>query len=187
MRSAILIVFVALVAACSGQTATAPATATPPPPASSDSGQPEATPPASGDTGGTGSAVVHVEVLGGKLAGTYDGTSPKFDCNISPSGSGATFLDTTKTKGLSGLSFASAEGGAKTAKMYFQAQFGDPTAAFLQQPALEIDTLVSGSAKGHGTATLEDKGATIKWTVEGATADGTGIKASIECGPVDRR
>jgi len=187
MRSAILILFVALVAACSGQTATGPATATPPPPASSDSGQPEATPPASGDTGGTGSAVVHVQVLGGKLAGTYDATSAKFDCNISPGGSGATFLDPTKTKGLSGLIYSSAEGGANPAKIYFQAQFADPAAALLQQPALEIDTLISGSAKGHGTATLEDKGATIKWTVEGATADGIGIKATIECGPVDRR
>jgi hypothetical protein len=33
---------------------------------------------------------------------------------------------------------------------------------------------------------MEDKGATIKWTVDGTTADGVAIKASIECGPVDR-
>jgi hypothetical protein len=186
MRSAILIVCVALLAACSGQTATAPGTATPPPAAASQNGQPQATPPASGDTGGTGSAVVHVEVLGGKLAGTYDATSAKFDCNISPGGSGATFLDTTKTKGLSGLLYSSGEGGASPPKFYFQAQFADPAAGLLQQPAIEID-LATGGAKGHGTAKLEDKGATIKWTIEGAAADGTGIKATIECGPVDRR
>ena len=186
MRSAILILFVALVTACSSQT-TAPGAATSPQAPASQGGQPQATPPASGDTGGAGSAVVHVEVVGGKLAGTYDATSAKFDCNISPGGSGATFLDTTKTKGLSGLDYASGQGGANPAKIYFQAQFGDPTAAFLQQPALEIDTLVSGATKGHGTATLEDKGATIKWTIEGATADAIGIKATIECGPVDRR
>ena len=186
MRSAILILCLGLLAACSAQT-TAPGTANSSQAPAGQGGQSQATPPASVDTGGTGTAIVHVEVLGGKLAGTYDGASAKFDCSVSPGGSGATFLDTTKTKGLSGLSFASAEGGAKTAKMYFQALFGDPTAALLQQPALEIDTLVSGSAKGHGTATLEDKGATIKWTIEGAAADGTGIKATIECGPVDRR
>jgi hypothetical protein len=146
------------------------------------------TPPATVDTGGgTGTAVAHVEVQGGKLAGTYDATSAKFDCNMSPGGSGATYLDTAKTKGLSGLLFSSGEGGPNPAKFYFQAQFADPAAGLLQQPTLEIDTLVAGSAKGHGTATLEDKGATIKWTVEGATADGTGLKGSIECGPVDRR
>ena len=187
MRSAILILCVALVAACSGQSATAPATATPPAAAASQGGQPEATPPASGDTGGGGTTVAHVEVQGGKLAGTYDGTSAKLDCNMSPDGSGATFLDTTVTKGLSGLLFSSAEGGAGPTTFYFQAQFADPAAALLQQPTLEIDLLVPSSAKGHGTAKLEDKGATIKWTIEGAAADGTGLKGTIECGPVDRR
>jgi hypothetical protein len=186
MRSAILILFVALVAACSGQSTTAPATATPPPVGASDGGQPQATPGASVDTGGTGTAVVHVEVLNGTLAGTYDATSAKYDCNISPGGSGASFLDTAKTKGLSGLLYSSGEGGASPATFYFQAQFADPAAPLLQQPTIEID-LVTGGAKGHGTAKLEDKGATIKWTIEGAAADGTGIKTTIECGPVDRR
>ena len=186
MRSAILILCVALVAACSGQTATAPATATPPPPASTVSGQPEATPPASSDAGGgTGTAVAHAEVLGGKQAGTYDATSAKVDCNLSPTGSGATYGDNTKTKGLSGLLYTSGEGGASPAKFYFQLIFADP-AAGIYPPTLEIDVLIPTSAKGHGTAKLEDKGATIKWTIEGAAADGTGIKATIECGPVDR-
>ncbi len=186
MRSVMLILFVGLVAACSAQT-TAPGAATSPQAPASQSGQPQATPPASVDAGGTGSAVAHVEVQGGKLAGTYDGTSAKLDCNISPGGSGATFLDTTKTKGLSGLLFSSGEGGVGPAKFYFQAQFADPAAGVLQQPTLDIDLLVPASAKGHGTAKLEDNGATIKWTIEGAAADGTGVKATIECGPVDRR
>ena len=91
------------------------------------------------------------------------------------------------TKGLSGLLFSSAEGGASPTKFYFQAQFADPAAGLLQQPTLEIDLLIPSSAKGQGTAKLEDKGATIKWTIEGAAADGTGIKGTIDCGPVDRR
>jgi hypothetical protein len=186
MRSAVLILCLLLVAACGGQAGSAPAT-TPLGVASSPGVQPEATPPATIDTGGgTGTAVAHVEVQGGKLAGTYDATSAKLDCNMSAGGSGATYSDTSKTTGLAALLFTSGEGGASPAKFYFQTIFADPAAGF-NPPTLEIDTLVPSSTKGHGTAALEDKGATIKWTIEGAAADGTGIKATIECGPVDRR
>lgn len=184
MRPATLILCVALVAACGGQ---GPAATGPQAPAS-QGGQPQVTPiPPAVDPGGSGTAVAHVEVQGGPLAGTYDATSPKVDCNMSPGGSGATYSDTAKTKGFSGLTFVSGEGGASPAKLYFQANFADPAAGILQQPSLEIQTLEGVTPRGHGTAKLEDKGATIKWTIDGATADAVGIKATIECGPVDRR
>ncbi|MDQ6795834.1 MAG: hypothetical protein M3067_13655 [Chloroflexota bacterium] len=186
MRSAILILCVGLVAACSGQT-TAPGTGSSSQAPASQGGQPQATPQASVAAGGSGTAIVHVEVLGGKLAGTYDATSAKYDCNNTPRGSGATYLDTTVTKGLSGVTFVTIVGGASPATFTFQADFADPAAGLLQQPSLVIDLIQPSSAKGHGTAKLEDKGATIKWTVDGATADGIGLKGSIECGPVDRR
>ena len=82
------------------------------------------------------------------------------------------------------MTFISGEGGATPAKIYFQAYFGEVSAS---QPILEISTLDPATAKGKATAQLEDKGATIKWTLDGSTADGVTIKATIECGPVDRR
>jgi hypothetical protein len=180
-RRAALILCASLVAGCSAQPpagggSQGVATQTPPIAASSEGANPA----------GTGTSVAHVEVASGKLAGTYDASGSKLDCNMSPGGSGATFSDLAKAKGFNGLTFTSAEGGSNPAKFYFQVGFADPTAGILQQPGLEVDTL-TGAAKGHGTAKLEDKGGTIKWTFDGATADGIGVKATIECGPVDRR
>ena len=140
------------------------------------------TPPPAAAGGNT--SIAHVEVGSGPQAGTYDATGPKIDCNTAKDGSGATYQDLTKTDGLSGLTFISGEGGATPAKIYFQAYFGEVSAS---QPILEISTLDPATAKGKATAQLEDKGATIKWTLDGSTADGVTIKATIECGPVDRR
>jgi hypothetical protein len=150
-------------------------------------GQPNDTPvPPAVEPGGAGTAIAHAEVASGPLAGTYDETSPKFDCNTSGDGSGATYLNLAKTEGLSGLTFVSGEGGGSPAAFYFQAIFADPAAGF-NPPVLEIQTLTGIDPRGSGTARLEDKGGTIKWSMDGTTADGIGIKATIECGPVDRR
>ena len=176
MRRAILMLCVlfAAVAAC-GQGSSATGSQAP----ASQGGQPQATLP-----GGSGTAVAHLEVQGGPQAGTYDATGPKSDCNISASGSGATYGDTAKTEGLTGFLFSSGEGGASPAKFYFQVLFGAVT---LSQATLEISTLDPTTAVGSGTAVLDDKGATIKWTIAGTTKDGAKINATIECGPVDRR
>jgi hypothetical protein len=185
MRRAILVlsVLIALVAACGGQGAatTGPGASVGP------GGQPNDTPvPPAVEPGGAGTAIAHAEVASGPLAGTYDETSPKFDCNTSGDGSGATYLNLAKTEGLSGLTFVSGEGGGSPAAFYFQAIFADP-AAGINPPVLEIQTLTGIDPRGSGTARLEDKGGTIKWSMDGTTADGIGIKATIECGPVDRR
>lgn len=176
MRRAILMLCVlsAAVAAC-GQGSSATGSQAP----ASQGGQPQATLP-----GGSGTAVAHLEVQGGPQAGTYDATGPKSDCNISANGSGATYGDTAKTEGLTGFLFSSGEGGASPAKFYFQVLFGAIT---LSQATLEISTLDPTTANGSGTAVLDDKGATIKWTIAGTTKDGAKINATIECGPVDRR
>lgn len=129
--------------------------------------------------------VVHLEIQSGPLAGTYDATGEKSDCNTSSTGSGATYLDLDKTEGLTGLTFVSAEGGTTPGLFYFQALFG---ALGATQDFLEISALDPTSATGgSGTTQLEDKGATIKWTLNGMTADGVALVANIECGPVDRR
>ena len=183
MRRLILILCAttALLAACGGGAGPSG------PQASVGQGQQEETqaPPAA-EPGGEGTAIAHVEIANGPLAGTYDDTSAKYDCNMSGSASGATHLNLEETDGLKGVTFVAVEGGANPAKFYFQALFADPDAGLLQQPALEINLLDPATASGSGTAQLEDKGGTIKWSVDGKTADGIGLKGSVECGPVDR-
>jgi hypothetical protein len=190
MRSGTLMltVLAGLLAACGGSspaTGGPQATATPGTQAQATPNQPAATPNNQPTVNAvTGATIAHLEVGGGPQAGTYDATGEKLDCNVSSTGSGATYLDINKSTGLSGLTFSAGEGGANLTRFYFQASFGALT---LSQVTLEIQTLVPGSEQGHGTAQMEDKGATIRWTIDGATADGVTIKASIECGPVDRR
>src|SRR5450830_863181 len=81
MRRAILMLCVlfAAVAAC-GQGSSATGSQAP----ASQGGQPQATLSQSAvDTGGSGTAVSHLEVQGGPQAGIYDATGSKSDCNIS--------------------------------------------------------------------------------------------------------
>jgi hypothetical protein len=156
----------------------APTTAasTPTAPTTQETGTP---PPVGG--GGT---TVHVVVGSGPLAGTYDATGPKADCNVSPTGSGASYSDLTKTDGVDSLIFTSVGGGgANPTSFYFQVLFAPFS---LNQDTLEIDTLVPSAPKGHATAFLEDDNTTIKWTINGSTKDDVPVMATIECGPVDR-
>jgi hypothetical protein len=127
---------------------------------------------------------MHLVVASGPQAGTYDQSGPKVDCNISASGSGATYQDLTRTDGVSNLVFTSGEGGANPAKFYFQVLFASESV--LNAPALQISTLDPTNADGSGTATLQDNSSTIKWTIDGTTADGVNVTATVECGPVDR-
>jgi hypothetical protein len=182
MRKISLTLFlsVAMLAACGGAATTGSPGAGGQPTAT-DGSQLQDTTPAG--TAGTGTAVVHVEVTGGAQAGTYDSTGTKADCNISATGSGATYADTTKTDGVSGFLFSAIEGGARPTKFYFQVLFGAITAS---QATLEISTLDPATPDGTATTQLEDKGETIKWSIDGMTKDNIAIKATIECGPVDR-
>ena len=127
---------------------------------------------------------MHVVVGSGPQAGTYDSTGVKSDCNISSGGSGATYVDATKTDGVTGLSFSSVQGGASVTQFYFNVLFGPID---IHQPVLEIDLLDATAPSGSGTATLVDSGATLKWSIDGKTKDGVAITATIECGPVDRQ
>ena len=172
--SASLAILAIILAACGGPAATA------------QPGQPTAPPvlpTAPPVIGGAGTSVVHLVVAGGPLAGTYDKTGVKSDCNISPSGSGATWGDAAATEGLTSLIFSSVGSGANSSTFYFQALFG----TFPDTQAIEIQTLDPASARGSGTGTLADSGATIKWTINGTSSDGIGVQATVECGPVDRR
>jgi len=188
LRTSFLIVAVfAVASACGGQ---APAVTTGPgitqapgaTPAPQQTQQP-AGPTAAPPVGGSGSTI-HVVVASGPQAGTYDQSGTKVDCNTSAGGSGATYLDMTRTDGVGSLTFSSGEGGATPAKFYFQVLFGSPTA--FDAPELKISTLDPTHADGTGTASLQDNTSTIKWTIDGTTADGVDVTATVECGPVDR-
>jgi hypothetical protein len=89
-----------------------------------------------------------------------------------------------RTDGVGSLTFTSGEGGPNPAAFYFQVIFGSPAA--LNSPVLAISTLVPTSPDGSGTASLQDNSSTIKWTIDGTTADGVDVTATVECGPVDR-
>ena len=170
-----------LLAACGGPTPAStqqPGGATQPP-----TGPTAAAPSLPPVIGGAGTAVAHLVVASGPLAGTYDGTGVKFDCNISPTGSGATYGDDAATEGLTSLIFSSIGSGTSSSTFYFQALFG----VFPSSQAVEISTLDPTSPRGSGTGTLTDNGATIKWAINGTSADGIGLQATVECGPVDRR
>jgi len=175
-----LAILAIVLAACGGPTpaASQPGSATQLP-----AGPTNATPTSPPVAAGAGTSI-HVVVASGPQAGTYDGTGVKLDCNTAVDGSGATYADTTKTEGVTALTFTSGEGGANPTKFYFQVLFG---VISLQQPFLEISTLDPAAPRGSGTATLQDNGATINWTINGTSADGFGVQATVECGPVDRR
>jgi len=123
-------------------------------------------------------------VGGGPKAGTYDATGVKSDCNISSTGSGASYVDVTKTDGIGSLTFSAVQGGASPESFYFQVAFA-PVTDF-NAPTLEISTLDPASPDGSATTALVDNGSTIKWTIDGETKDGIPVTATIECGPVDR-
>lgn len=177
-RYAALSVLALVLAACGGTAAptTQPGQVQP----TTQPGQPTSPPV----IGGAGTSVAHVVVASGPLAGTYDVTGIKYDCNISPSGSGATFLDLSLTEGLYTVTFSSVGGGANPTAFYFQALFGGVSS---NDPGIEIQTLDPANPRGSGTAALQDNGATIKWSINGTSSDGIGVQATVECGPVDRR
>ncbi len=132
---------------------------------------------------GTGSKV-HLVVGSGPLAGTYDTSGPKTDCNISSTGSGATFVDVNATTGISSATFSAIEGGASPKAFYFQVLMAPVTV--LNAPEFSITTLTPSATEGSGTASLTDNGATIIWSIDGTTKDNIPVTATIECGPVDR-
>lgn len=183
--SAVLLTgLLAIVAACGGQgTATTAPQATAPQATAPQGATPQATTDQGGvpqGTPGSGTVLIHLEVASGALKGTYDVTSTKSDCNWRPDISAATYSDLDKTTGLDGFRFVALLDAANSPTLELVATYAPYSR---QAPSLEIDT---GSGQGTGTAQLEDKGATIKWTFDGMTVDGIGMKGSIECGPVDR-
>ena len=132
--------------------------------------------------GGNGS-VIHAVVGSGPQAGTYDATGPKVDCNVSPTGSGATYNNMAATQGIGSFVFTAGESGPSPTSFYFQLLFAPMG---INPPEIAIDTLDPTEPNGSATAALEDNGATIKWTIDGKTKAGVPVTATIECGPVDR-
>lgn len=177
------IVLAVLLGACTGS-----------PGADGDEPGPSVADGAAGDGGdGEGSTTVEVNVESGELAGTYTAEGPKLDCNVSDTGSGATFLDMDVTNGVYSVTFVSVEGGTDPDNFSFGATFAGEE-SFTEDPMQDsgevyiADLGFEGQEpEGEGTAHMTESGDMITWDVEGTTADGVAFTATITCGPVDRR
>lgn len=181
------VVLALILAACGGATS-APADETDAP-AATDAGDAPATDEGTMPTAGDG-VNVHVVVDSGDLAGTYDATGEKVDCNLSDTGSGATLLDMDATDGVYSFTFSSAEGGSDPAMFLFDVGFAQGT-SFNEDPLSDFPSLgfttIQGAVSGEGTAHLTDNGDTISWSLDGTTEEGAHLAGTITCGPVDRR
>jgi hypothetical protein len=131
--------------------------------------------------------VVHVVVTGGAKAGTYDAVAIKGGCSTGANGPGswgnAYSVPTAAPAALGSLSLIvpDAKAAANGTKQ-FLALFGFGSLLNGTRTDLEIETRPSEKKQtGSGTVTVKDAGATAAVTIDGQTADGAKIHATIDC------
>jgi len=131
---------------------------------------------------------VHLEVTGGKHAGTYDTQMKEGGCSYGLAGDGSWgnqfSIDTKDPNQFSSLQLIvpnakAASGG--TSKFQLTAGFGP----IFGEGATSYDVNPS-EKKGSGKLTVDDKGSSGKVTFDAKTADGVGLKGTIECDVVIR-
>lgn len=132
---------------------------------------------------------VHLEVTGGKHAGTYDAQMKDGGCSYGLAGDGSWgnqfSIDTKDANQFSSLQLVvpnskAASGG--TSKFQLTAGFGP----IFGDGATSYDVNTSTGSKGSGKVTVDDKGSTGKVTFDAKTADGVGLKGTIDCDAVLR-
>ena len=131
---------------------------------------------------------VHLEVTGGKNAGTYDAEMKDGGCSYGLAGEGSWgnqfSIDTKDAKQFSSLQLivpnAKAAAGG-TSKFQLTAGFGP----IFGDGATSYDVNTS-DRKGSGKVTVDDKGSTGTVTFDAKTADGVGLKGTIDCATVMR-
>jgi hypothetical protein len=131
--------------------------------------------------------VVHVVVTGGAKAGTYDAVATKGGCSTGANGPGswgnAFSVPTAAPAALGSLSLIvpDAKGAAGGTKQ-FLALFGFGSLLNGTRTELVIESR-PGEKKptGSGTVTVKDAGATATVTIDGQTADGAKVHATIDC------
>ena len=131
---------------------------------------------------------VHLEVTGGKHAGTYDAQMKDGGCSYGLAGDGSWgnqfSIDTKDPNQFSSLQLIVPNAKAAssgTSKFQLTAGFGP----IFGDGATSYDVNTSNS-KGSGKVTVDDKGSTGKVTFDAKTADGVGLKGTIDCDVVIR-
>ncbi|HET9426427.1 MAG TPA: hypothetical protein VFO55_13740 [Gemmatimonadaceae bacterium] len=159
--------------------------------AATDTGS-AATPGAPAATVGEEAGSVHLEVTGGQHAGTYDAKMTSAGCSYGLAGAGSWgnqySVDATDPKAFSSLQLIvpdtkAAASGTSAFKITagFGPLFGTGSTSY------DIDTRPDANRKGgSGQVTVEDRGTSGRVTFEGKTADGIGLKGTIDCKTVIR-
>ena len=132
-----------------------------------------------GDAGGDAAASVDVTVTGGEFEGSYSGSVPDGGCSRGATGENTFGLQysTTEDVELSSVQLIvndadAAASGSEDFQTTFT--FGDLL------NGTNVD-LKPGDGEGSGMVSLDDRGDTATITIEGETADGVGIDATVEC------
>jgi hypothetical protein len=161
--------------------------------ATADSTGRSATAAATGDaSAGASKGKIHLEVSGGENAGTYDVEMKDGGCSYGLAGDNAWgnqySVDATDPRQLSSLQLIvpdtkGAAGGTSNFQMtvQFGPLFGSGGHSY------DVNTRPGASKKqGSGTVTVQDQGSTGKVTFDAKTADGVGLKGTIDCQSVLR-
>ena len=135
---------------------------------------------------------MHLEVTGGPHAGSYDAQMTSGGCSYGLAEAGAWgnqySIDASDPKTFSSLQLIvpDAKGAASgTSAFKMTASFGPLFGA--GSTSYDIDTRPSANGKeGSGRVTVEDRGASGRVSFEGKTADGIGLKGTIDCRTVMR-
>jgi len=141
---------------------------------------------------GASKGKIHLEVSGGANAGTYDVEMKDGGCSYGLAGETAWgnqySIDTTDPKQFSSLQLvvpnakAAANG---TSEFQITVQFGPLFGS--GGASYDVSTRPNASTKqGSGTVTVQDQGSTGKVTFDAKTADGVGLKGTIDCQSVMR-
>jgi hypothetical protein len=136
--------------------------------------------------------IVHLVVVGGTHAGTYDATGTRGGCSVGLSGPGSWGNQLSSPSDKDPSHFNSlqliipngkaAAAGAK--ELMLTVGFGP----LLQRSAeYKVDTRAEAKARtGSGTVTVKDGGATARVTFSAKTADGVQLDGTIDCKTVTR-
>lgn len=135
---------------------------------------------------------VHLEVVGGPHAGTYDARMTSGGCSYGLAGTGSWgnqhSIDASDPKTFSSLQLIvpDAKGAASGTSVFkitagFGPIFGSGSTSY------DIDTRPDANPKGgSGRVTVDDRGSSGRVTFDGKTADGIGLKGTIDCRKVTR-
>ena len=147
---------------------------------------------ASAASNGASKGTIHLEVIGGPNAGSYDVDMPGSGCSYGLAGPTAWgnqySIDTEDSKTFSSLQLIvpdakAAAGGTSTFQMtvQFGPMFGDGGASY------DVNTRPDAPKKsGSGTVTVDDQGSTGRVTFEAKTDAGVELKGAIDCKSVVR-